>query len=113
MIKRNNIRFTVAAINIINGERISQNEIDRIYSELYPCTQVKQEIKTKHIQDINIHLKESNEIQRELNDSKCELEMSCPKCGKELVLRVTKRGTNVGKEFYGCKGYPQCRYIRK
>ena len=29
----------------------------------------------------------------------------CPKCSKELVLRNGKQGA-----FYGCKGYPNCRY---
>jgi len=35
----------------------------------------------------------------------------CPRCGSELVLRVAKRGANSGNEFYGCSGYPRCRYI--
>ena len=37
---------------------------------------------------------------------------TCPKCGKELVLRTAKNGTNAGKQFYGCTGYPSCRYAR-
>lgn len=35
----------------------------------------------------------------------------CPKCGSELVLRTAKKGANIGKEFYGCSGFPKCRYI--
>lgn len=35
----------------------------------------------------------------------------CPKCGGELVLRTAKKGTNAGSEFYGCSGFPKCRYI--
>lgn len=35
---------------------------------------------------------------------------SCPRCGRELVLRVAKQGTSKGKEFYGCGNYPKCRY---
>lgn len=31
----------------------------------------------------------------------------CPKCGKEMVLR-TRRAD--GHEFYGCKGFPDCRF---
>ena len=34
----------------------------------------------------------------------------CPKCGKELVLRVAKQGVNRGNEFYGCSNYPKCRH---
>lgn len=32
----------------------------------------------------------------------------CPRCGKELVLRNGKFGS-----FYGCSGYPNCRFIKK
>ena len=30
--------------------------------------------------------------------------VSCPKCGKDIVARKSKRG----KLFYGCSGYPDC-----
>ena len=36
----------------------------------------------------------------------------CPRCGKQLVLRTAKKGTNAGQQFYGCSGFPNCRYIR-
>lgn len=32
----------------------------------------------------------------------------CPKCGKEIVQRYSKRG-----RFYGCEGYPECDYIKR
>ena len=31
----------------------------------------------------------------------------CPKCGKELTIRRTKRG----KRYFGCMGYPECDYM--
>ncbi|MBE5780602.1 MAG: type I DNA topoisomerase [Clostridiales bacterium] len=31
----------------------------------------------------------------------------CPKCGKEVVKRKSKKG----KTFYGCSGYPECDFI--
>ena len=34
----------------------------------------------------------------------------CPRCGKPLVLRTAKKGGNAGKQFYGCSGFPKCRY---
>ena len=37
----------------------------------------------------------------------------CPWCGKELVIRTAKKGSNAGKQFYGCIGFPKCRYVRK
>lgn len=36
---------------------------------------------------------------------------NCPKCGATMVLRETKNGQNVGKKFWGCSKFPQCRGI--
>jgi DNA topoisomerase-1 len=33
---------------------------------------------------------------------------TCPKCGKEMIERFSRFG-----RFYGCSGYPECRYIVK
>jgi len=35
---------------------------------------------------------------------------SCPRCGKELILRTARRGTGAGEQFWGCSGFPKCRY---
>ncbi len=35
----------------------------------------------------------------------------CPKCGRRMVLRESKRGKNIGKKFWGCSGFPKCRYM--
>ena len=37
----------------------------------------------------------------------------CPRCGKELIIREAKRGQHAGEKFWGCLGYPHCRYIEK
>ena len=36
-----------------------------------------------------------------------ETGVACPKCGGSIVERRTKRGRN----FYGCKNYPDCDYV--
>lgn len=33
----------------------------------------------------------------------------CPRCGKEMVLRTARRGSQAGSEFWGCQGYPACK----
>lgn len=33
----------------------------------------------------------------------------CPKCGASMVLREAKNGQNIGKKFWGCSRFPQCR----
>jgi len=35
----------------------------------------------------------------------------CPKCGKNMVLRTSKKGYYKGKQFWGCGDYPNCRAI--
>ena len=37
--------------------------------------------------------------------------VTCPKCGGEMVRRVSKRGENAGKEFWGCGAFPKCRGV--
>ena len=33
--------------------------------------------------------------------------IACPKCGKEVVIKKTKKG----RKFYGCEGNPECDFI--
>lgn len=39
-------------------------------------------------------------------------ERKCPKCGSNMVLRTAKRGTNAGRQFWGCSAYPKCRVVQ-
>lgn len=40
-------------------------------------------------------------------------EQTCPRCGSEMVIRETKRGSNVGQKFWGCSTFPKCRSVIK
>ena len=33
--------------------------------------------------------------------------VSCPKCGKDVVIRKTKKG----RKFFGCEDYPECDFV--
>ncbi|MCW8796954.1 MAG: four helix bundle suffix domain-containing protein [Chlorobium sp.] len=35
----------------------------------------------------------------------------CPQCGKPMVLRTAQAGKNVGRQFWGCTAYPDCRGV--
>jgi predicted RNA-binding Zn-ribbon protein involved in translation (DUF1610 family) len=37
----------------------------------------------------------------------------CPKCGKQMILRTAKSGTNQGGQFWGCSGFPKCRAVKQ
>jgi hypothetical protein len=32
----------------------------------------------------------------------------CPVCGKMMVLRIHRNGSNAGKKYYGCMDSPKC-----
>lgn len=36
----------------------------------------------------------------------------CPKCGSAMILRESKKGVNVGKQFWGCSAFPRCRAFK-
>ena len=38
---------------------------------------------------------------------------SCPLCGKPMRVHKASRGVNVGKRFWGCIGYPECKGTRR
>lgn len=35
----------------------------------------------------------------------------CPICGKMMVLRIHRNGSNAGKEYYGCMDSPKCNGV--
>lgn len=41
-----------------------------------------------------------------------QAEPHCPRCGKRMVLRKTRKGNNIGKQFWGCTGFPHCKGTR-
>jgi hypothetical protein len=38
---------------------------------------------------------------------------ACPNCGKPMVLRTARRGSNAGRQFWGCSAYSACKGIRE
>jgi restriction system protein len=38
--------------------------------------------------------------------------LSCPTCGKPMVVRTARKGERAGTQFWGCSGYPQCKGSR-
>ncbi len=62
------------------------------------------EMLTKVVVDLE---KEKEKIRSNIQDAHKEQNTigTCPKCGKDLVIRRSKRG----KRFVGCSGYPDCK----
>ncbi len=77
---------------------LSQEDIKQLKELLYPYTQ-------KTESEIFRHRNGIQRIKRNMYPKRI-----CPKCGMELVVRFAQKGQNRGKNFYGCKRFPQCRY---
>ena len=55
-----------------------------------------------------------NEIRLKNLDSNNEVsndDKICPWCGKKLKLRTAQKGNYKGNRFWGCTGWPDCKYI--
>jgi predicted RNA-binding Zn-ribbon protein involved in translation (DUF1610 family) len=37
------------------------------------------------------------------------IDVKCPTCGSATVIRTSKKGPNVGRSFYLCSRYPECK----
>ncbi|WP_447746006.1 restriction endonuclease [Pseudomonas nicosulfuronedens] len=37
----------------------------------------------------------------------------CPVCNELMTIRIAKRGSNIGKKFWGCQKFPACRGIKE
>ena len=104
---------------------VTRKTIKNIYNNLYMTTQISDEIKKKHIEnikryneDINTDFSDLNPKLNTLNhidyDKKGDIiednRKVCPLCGKGLVLKTATKGANQGSQFYGCMGWPNCKY---
>ncbi len=102
VIKRDWVYSTVRDIWDANEDALTDDKVEELYTSLKELSNVDNETKEKHIEDINKRL-DVNEIL----DKKI-----CPRCGSELVLRTAKRGAYAGEQFYGCSSFPKCRYMQ-
>lgn len=105
------------------GWEMKNNYVDT----LYLARKCLPQLAHHKLGDVSVHFKiDTSGAHRALNDcvmnqrcyeelgkllvSKPELvrvQLPCPKCGSELILRKGKFG-----EFFGCSGFPGCKYTR-
>jgi ssDNA-binding Zn-finger/Zn-ribbon topoisomerase 1 len=36
-------------------------------------------------------------------------DIKCPECSSETFIRTSKKGPNIGRSFYVCDRYPECK----
>lgn len=126
VIKRDSITKLIGKICSEQRQVLDKIEINRIYSKLYPYTQVAQSVKDNHIVDIQNKIGNGEttskpidklpeiiapvEVQSDTSEKPESVEKTCPRCGNPLVLRTAKTGPHAGEQFYGCSRFPKCRY---
>lgn len=76
-------------------EILTTNEVEQIYTQLIDHKNNPRLTNEQHIDNIyNLRQSIENNI--------------CPRCTNKLVMRKGKYGS-----FYGCSGYPHCKFIKK
>ena len=129
---------TYAAVrDIWDRHEDAVNDVDAIYEKLKPLTNVDAAVKAAHIADIEKKYREDlpernrnnlksidksnpdpaqqgNTVGSNVTEKHENIDnnLICPRCGKQLVLRTAKKGTNAGQQFYGCSGFPSCHFIK-
>lgn len=76
-------------------------------------------LEPKQIEDIGeklLALKSDPSLNRQTHlnslQARHQAEDVCPRCGKPLIKRVAKRGRLSGEAFWGCSGFPGCKFTR-
>ena len=139
VIKRDWTYATVRDIWDSHEDAVSDEDVEALYENLKKLTNVSDAVKAAHIANIQTKYSgrptkeekpeadvkkepkaeqspQSSQIGQSTQDTQnaqlSQNQLVCPRCGKVLVLRTAKKGDNAGNQFYGCSGFPKCRYVR-
>ena len=130
VIQRNYLRRTIDEI-ASRPPILTSEQIESIYNQLYPYTQVTETVKQEHIQHINQRINQQQNVQpitvpvvnAPVTESSVTSEpipfteeptdFFCPDCGAAIILKTAQGGENVGKQFYYCTNYPKCTYVKE
>ncbi|MCR5784654.1 MAG: type I DNA topoisomerase [Eubacterium sp.] len=128
-----NQNFTAKMEEQLDEVESGDMEWKNIVREFYPPFEKELEIAEKELEKVEIHDEVTDEICEscgrnmvikygphgkflacpgfpECRNTKPYLEkagVKCPKCGKEVIIRRTKKG----RRYFGCEGYPECDFV--
>ncbi len=109
-------------VNQVKGEwDVNSERLKELYDEVKSLTEKLSDERTIIVdiemipskednpaEEITEHAFKDHSLLKQIKKEDKKVTKKCPKCGKKLVLREGKYG-----KFYGCKGYPECRYTEK
>ena len=90
-------RGLVGHIRSYTSVLLSDNEVARIVAEITLLKFDRSLTKREHLHSLRVRYESST---------------VCPKCGSALVERTAKKGPSAGSKFWGCSGYPRCRFTK-
>ena len=114
VIKRDDLSGEIIYLWKKLDDSLDETQIQTITEKLRVLTNVDDAVKQAHIEDIA--RKQQPAKPQPLSKSSAESADAvtppvCPKCGAPMILRTAKKGTNAGRQFYGCSAFPKCRAI--
>lgn len=117
VIKRDYLYGTIRRIWNNTETVLSERGVEELYEKLKALTNVDAETKAAHIQSIQARYKNPKEkpvsvtvAEKPASAENTTEKKVCPRCGRELILRTARKGEHAGEQFYGCSGFPKCRY---
>ena len=75
-----------------------EEKLDKIAEKQAVWVKVLQDFYTPFMEEVNSVMKTAERVT-------IETKVTCPNCGKPMVLRTSKSGS----QFLGCSGYPECK----
>lgn len=127
VIKRDKVYPAVKSIWDGKPDALTDEQVEEVYNKLEKMTHVDAAVKAAHIDNIEKNYKSTTvETPKVVVENKepvvetvpesavakaTEEPKVCPKCGSTLILRTARKGEHAGNQFYGCSGFPKCKYI--
>lgn len=91
-----------------NAERLLQRNRTERPDYIFKYEELIKEVEESQKKEAEASEKKKKENVQVLGQ---KAKLICPRCGAELVLRTARRGASIGKQFYGCSGFPRCRFV--
>jgi hypothetical protein len=112
--QRNGLNRVISDIWESHSDYFTDQQVTSLYSKLLLLAGQDSSVKQQHIQNIQVGAYSATQrTHTQTAQAPTEHDqptLLCPRCGRKLVLRTAKNGTNAGSQFWGCSGYPSCRY---
>ena len=115
-----NVTYALGCVNYIKAKREILFTAEQVAEMVFAIEagRLSRSLKTnvqhnKHVKEIIATKQASEQIKTPATTKAREKpsEPVCNKCGSQLVLRMAKKGKNLGNQFWGCSSFPKCRAV--